>query len=105
VIAMVLLFGGRFAEVICAANDYEQSVGRVFAAIRRIIEGSPLLRVEAKITADKVTIRGAVVTAIPSNYASAAGSNHVIAVFSSLIAPFFLHLQYDLDHPPDGFRP
>jgi hypothetical protein len=102
---MVLLFGGRFAEAICAANDYEQSVGRVFAAIRRIIEGSPLLRVEAKITADKVTIRGAVVTAIPSNYASAAGSNHVIAVLSSLIAPFFLHLQYDLDHPPDGFRP
>jgi hypothetical protein len=102
---MVLLFGGRFAEAICAANDYEQSVGRVFAAIRRIIEGSPLLRVEAKITADKVTIRGAVVTAIPSNYACAAGSNHVIAVLSSLIAPFFLHLQYDFDHPPDGFRP
>jgi phage terminase large subunit-like protein len=86
VIAMVLLFGGRFAEAICAANDYEQSVGRVFAAIRRIIECSPLLRVEAKITADKVTIRGAVITAIPSNYASAAGSNHVIAVFDELWA-------------------
>ena len=42
VIPMVLLFGGRFAEAICAANDYEQSVGRVFAAIRRIIECSPL---------------------------------------------------------------
>ena len=86
VIAMVLLFGGRFAEAICAANDYEQSVGRVFAAIRRIIECSPLLRVEPKITADKVTIRGAVITAIPSSYASAAGSNHVIAVFDELWA-------------------
>ena len=56
VIAMILLFGGRFAEAICAANDYEQSVGRVFAAIKKY-ECSPLLRAEPKITADKVTIR------------------------------------------------
>jgi hypothetical protein len=27
------------------------------------------------------------------------------SIFSSLIAPFFLHLQYHLNHPPDGFRP
>ena len=46
----MLLYGGAYPEAICAANDYEQSVGRVFAAIRRIIECSPQLRDEAKIT-------------------------------------------------------
>ena len=85
VITIVLLFGGPYPEAICAANDYDQSVGRVFAAIRRIIEASPLLR-EAKITTDKITIAGAVIIAIPSNYASAAGSNHVVAVFDELWA-------------------
>lgn len=86
VITMVLLYGGAYAEAICAANDYEQSVGRVFAAIRRIIECSPLLRDGAKITVDKITINDAVITAIPSNYASAAGSNHVVSVFDELWA-------------------
>src|SRR5262249_48794023 len=43
IITMVLLFGGAYAEAICAANDYDQSVGRVFEAIKRIIECSPLL--------------------------------------------------------------
>jgi phage terminase large subunit-like protein len=86
VITTILLFGGAYPEAICAANDYEQSVGRVFAAIRRIIECSPLLRADAKITADKITIAGAVITAIPSSYASAAGSNPVVTVFDELWA-------------------
>lgn len=86
VITIVLLFGGSYAEAICAANDYEQSVGRVFAAIKRIVECSPLLRGHTKITADKITIYGAVITAIPSNYASAAGSNQVVAIFDELWA-------------------
>ena len=59
-------------------------MARVFAAIRRIIECSPLLRDEAKITTDKITINDAVIIAIPSNYASAAGSNQVVAVFDEL---------------------
>jgi len=86
VITIVLLFGGSYAEAVCAANDYEQSVGRVFAAIKRIIDSSPLLRADAKITADKINVAGAIITAIPSNYASAAGSNHVISVFDELWA-------------------
>ena len=86
VITITLLYGGAYPEAICAANDYEQSVGRVFAAIRRIIECSPQLREEAKITADKIAIFGAVIIAIPANYATAAGSNHVIAVFDELWA-------------------
>jgi hypothetical protein len=86
VITMVLLFGGRFAEAICAANDRDQSVGRVFTMIRRIIECSPLLRNEARITADKITIADAQISAIASNYASAAGANPVIAVFDEIWA-------------------
>jgi phage terminase large subunit-like protein len=86
VITIVLLFGGRHPEAICAANDYDQSVGRVFAAIRRIIECSPLLCAAAKITADKITLGEAVITAISTNYASAAGSNPVVTVFDELWA-------------------
>jgi terminase large subunit-like protein len=85
-ITMVLLFGGPYAEAICAANDHEQSVGRVFEAIKRIIECSPLLRGEAKITANKVTIYGAVITAIANDYAGAAGSNQVMSTFDELWA-------------------
>lgn len=80
-ITMVVLYGGRYGEAICCANDYEQSVGRVFQMIRRIIECSPLLRADAKITSDKIIIAGATITAIPSDYASAAGSNQTIAIF------------------------
>jgi phage terminase large subunit-like protein len=32
VITILVLFGDAYPEAICAANDYEQSVGRVFAA-------------------------------------------------------------------------
>jgi len=85
-ITMVLLFGGAYPEAICAANDYEQSVGRVFAAIKRIVERSPLLRADANITADKIVIADAVIIAIPNNYASAAGANQVIAIFDELWA-------------------
>jgi phage terminase large subunit-like protein len=86
VITIVLLFGGSYPEAICAANDQEQSAGRVFAAIGRIIECSPLLLAEAKINAVKITIAGATITAIPSSYASAAGSNSVVTVFDELWA-------------------
>ncbi len=74
VITLMLLFGGAYAEAICAANDHEQSLGRVFAAIRRIIECSPLLRAKAKITTAKITLFDAVVTAIARDYAGAAGT-------------------------------
>jgi hypothetical protein len=84
VITIVLLYGGAYAEAICAANDRDQSVERVFAMIKRIIECSPQLRDEAKMTIDKITIGDAAIIAIPNDYASAAGSNHVVAVFDEL---------------------
>jgi hypothetical protein len=82
-ITLLLLFGPRHAEGYCAANDLDQAQGRVFEACRRIIEASPLLRREAKVTADRITFpaTGATIIALASNYASAAGSHSTIAVF------------------------
>jgi Terminase large subunit, ATPase domain/Terminase large subunit, endonuclease domain len=83
-----LLFGGRNPEVICAANDFDQAQGRVFEAIKKIIECSPLLKAEAKLTDRKITFPsiGATFVAIPSDYAGAAGGNPTISVFDELWA-------------------
>ena len=78
----MLLFGGKHGEAYCIANDLEQSQSRVFQAIRRIVEGSPLLLREAKITADKIVLPAfsdATITAMASDYASAAGGNPTIS--------------------------
>jgi hypothetical protein len=70
-----LLFGGWYPEATICANDLEQSVGRVFEAIRKIVVCSPLLRAEAKITEGRITFPAidAAVMAIASDYAGAAG--------------------------------
>jgi phage terminase large subunit-like protein len=83
-----LLFGGHFPEVICAANDFDQAQGRVFEAIKRVVECSPALKAEAKIVADKIVFPaiGATITAIASDYAGAAGGNPTISVFDELWA-------------------
>jgi hypothetical protein len=88
VLTTVLLFGGRHPEAICAANDLEQSVGRVFEAIRKIVECSPLLKREAKVTAEKIVFPAisATITAIPSDFAGAAGGNPTISSFDELWA-------------------
>jgi phage terminase large subunit-like protein len=83
-----LLFGGAYPEATICANDLEQSVGRVFEAIRKIVMGSPLLRSEAKITEGRITFPAidAVIMAIASDYAGAAGGNQCIACFDELWA-------------------
>jgi hypothetical protein len=85
----ILLFGGRFAEGYCLANDLEQASSRVFAAIKRIVECSPLLRNEAKVTADKIVFPGfgnATIATVASDYAGAAGSNPTVSCFDELWA-------------------
>jgi hypothetical protein len=83
-----LLFGGAYPEATILANDYEQAVGRVFEMCRRIVECSPLLRRDARISSDRIVFPGlnATIAAIPFDYASAAGGNHCIAVFDELWA-------------------
>ena len=75
----VVVLGGRFAEGIILANDEAQATDRIFTAIARIVEASPMLRDSAKITAGRIefTSTGATISVITSNFASAAGSNPV----------------------------
>jgi phage terminase large subunit-like protein len=89
VLTMVLLFGEHFAEGYALANDFEQAQSRVFQAIRRIVEASPLLMREAKITADKITFpvfHHAMISVVASDYAGAAGANPTISCFDELWA-------------------
>jgi phage terminase large subunit-like protein len=86
VLTTTLIFGGPFAEGYAVANDLEQAQGRVFQAIRRIVEISPLLKREAICTSEKITFPaiGAVISAIASDYAGAAGGNPTISSFDEL---------------------
>jgi phage terminase large subunit-like protein len=91
--AMILLYtvvvlGGQYAEAFCLANDEEQAQGRVFEAARRIIENSPLLRTSVKVSATRITFTatGSTITAIASDYASAAGASPTMSVFDELWA-------------------
>jgi hypothetical protein len=52
--------------------------------VRRIIEASPLLAADAKITGSEIKLAGTTITPIPSNYASAAGADPVISTFDEL---------------------
>jgi len=85
-ICVVVLYGGSYAEAFVAANDFDQAQGRVFQAIARIIEASPLLRDSAQKTTSKIELpsTGASITAIASDYAGAAGANPNISVFDEL---------------------
>jgi hypothetical protein len=85
-LTMVLLFGGRFAEGYCVANDLEQAVSRVFTMVRRIVEASPLLRSIARITSDRIVFPAldASIIALASDAASAAGGNPTITCFDEL---------------------
>ena len=87
-LTMALLFGGAYPEVILAANDFDQAQGRVFEAVKRIVERSPLLAAEVKTTSDKISFLdiGATVTAIAADYAGAAGGNPTISCFDELWA-------------------
>ena len=81
-LAVVVVLGGRYPEAYLVANDFEQAQGRVFQAIARIIQASPLLRESAKICSHRIEFpsTGATITALASDYAGAAGANPTITV-------------------------
>jgi phage terminase large subunit-like protein len=86
-LTMVLLYGGRFAEGYCVANDFEQAQGRVFAAISKMVECSPLFRGDAVVQRDKIVFKNfgdAFISAIASDAASAAGHNASFVTFDEL---------------------
>jgi hypothetical protein len=86
VLTTTLVFGGRYAEAYCVANDFEQAQGRVFAAIKQICDSSPLLRRECEITQSRITFpqTGAVIQAIGNDYAGNAGAQPCISSFDEL---------------------
>jgi phage terminase large subunit-like protein len=87
VLTMLLLFGGKYSEGFCLANDLEQATSRVFQAIKRIVECSPLLNVETEITRDKIVFpafANATISAVASDYTGAAGANPTISCFDEL---------------------
>jgi phage terminase large subunit-like protein len=85
-IYVIVCTGGPYAEGYCVANDFEQASSRVFQAITRIIQASPLLKHSAKITGNKIEFKstGSTIIAIASDYAGAAGSNPTITCFDEL---------------------
>ncbi len=85
-LTMVLLYGGRFGEGYCCANDLEQAQGRVYQSIARVVESSPLLS-DADVMRDRVTFPSfgsATITAIASDAAGAAGHNSCFSAFDEL---------------------
>jgi phage terminase large subunit-like protein len=86
VIYVIVALGGRYAEGYCAANDFEQSQGRVFQAIVRILQASPLFSDDVQITAKQVLFvaTGSTITALANDYAGSAGANPTITVFDEL---------------------
>lgn len=72
-------------EIIVAANDQEQSVGRVFKTVVQILKQNPVLAQSAKILSESITLsNGTTITAISSDYKGAAGSRHSLVVYDEL---------------------
>lgn len=85
-IYVVRILCGRFAEGYALANDLEQSQGRVFKAAARIIEASPLLAADVRVTANRIEFlsTGATIDALASDAAGNAGSNPACSTFDEL---------------------
>jgi phage terminase large subunit-like protein len=82
----VRVLGGRFSEGYCVANSLDQASLRVYQAVQRIVQSSPILAQDARVTSEKIVFNstGATIIAIPSDYSTAAGGNPTISVFDEL---------------------
>jgi hypothetical protein len=88
------LVGAWFADqieapnlVLCAANNYEQSAGRIFAAMGPTIYGiTGTFPREAGSTPQVRLPNGTIIKAIPNNYAGEAGANYGLTLWSELWA-------------------
>lgn len=78
-------FTNPTTEIIVAANDLEQSVGRVFKTMVALLKHNPELGASATIRAAEIQVsNGTVITAISSDYRGAAGSRHSLVIFDEL---------------------
>ena len=85
-LTVLMLYGGDFAEGYVAANDQQQASERVFEMCKRIAQASPLLKREARITGERIVFpaTNSVITALASDYASAAGGHPCLAIFDEI---------------------
>lgn len=84
---LVLWWGFTHAntEIVIAANDLEQSQGRVFRTLVALLKANPALGASATILAREIRLSNStVITAIASDYRGAAGSRHSLVVFDEL---------------------
>ncbi len=91
-------------EIIIAANDLDQSVGRVFRTVVALLRANPELEKSATIRATEIILsNGTTIVAIPSDYKGAAGSRHSLVVYSEIwgyTAESAQRLYEELTPPP-----
>lgn len=85
---VVVVLAGRYGEGETFANDAEQSQGRVFQSISRIIDATPWLRDECRATQTRIEFNetGSTIGAKASDYAGSAGGNQNVCSFTELWA-------------------
>jgi phage terminase large subunit-like protein len=72
-------------EILVIANDLEQAQGRVFKAMQGLLTCNPDLDPGAEATSNAIRLsNGTVISAIASEYAGAAGSNHGLTSWDEL---------------------
>src|SRR5207247_5053770 len=73
------------SEVICAANDLDQSVGRVLRTMVALCTFNPALGASVTLRATEILVsNGTTITAIASDYRGAAGSRHSLAILDEV---------------------
>jgi phage terminase large subunit-like protein len=85
-ILMLILNLGEYPEIIIVANSRQQAEDQVFKQICRIIECSPLLRDEAKVGRDRISIGDGTIRVISTDVGSAAGSEANLVIVDELWA-------------------
>ena len=86
VLVMMVLFAPPYGEAYVLANDFAQAQNRVFDVCCHIVQSSPMLRKEAKVSSELITFKAtnSSIRPLSSDYGSAAGGHPTIAVFDEI---------------------
>jgi hypothetical protein len=81
-IAMIVLFGGKFAQGFVCANSQDQAISLCFTGCKLILEASPLFRNEVRFLQGRIffTATQSSITAIANSASSLAGVHPTISV-------------------------
>jgi hypothetical protein len=95
-------------EHFCAGNDLDQSIGRQFQMIARMVERHPLLRQHVKTTSTRLAFEptGSTLEALAADYAGAAGANHLTCSHTEawgIVYEGGIRLWEELTPPPGVF--